>query len=109
MGEFTGGSYSHENENAYQKGGIDVGNTEKDYQTSDGFKCDGYKREGNMDIPIFNVDEKEFYQNMMNGRKRLHFKSGSNTQQYMQNTKYKSPFYIKYADESGKEYIRKIK
>ncbi len=111
MGEFTGGGYNHEKENMNNRNVMDTGDASKEYKTQDGFDCDGYKKEGNMDLPIFNVNQKEFYQNMMHGRKRLHFSSGSNVQQYMQNTKYRSPFYIKYKEEgeNGKEYIRKVK
>jgi hypothetical protein len=68
-------------------------------------RADG-EREGK---PVFNVDHGEFYQNMEYGRKRLRFKSGSNIQQYMQQTRYNKPFFIQYKDENGKEYIRRVK
>lgn len=60
-------------------------------------------------MPVFNVSHGEFYQNMEYGRKRLRFKSGSNIQQYMQSTRYNKPFFIQYKDDTGKEYIRKVK
>ncbi len=68
-------------------------------------RADG-ERQG---MPVFNVGQSEFYQNMEYGRKRLRFKSGSNIQQYMQQTRYNKPFFIQYKDDSGKEYIRKVK
>jgi hypothetical protein len=64
------------------------------------------EREGK---PVFDVDHGEFYQNMEFGRKRLRFKSGSNIQRYMQNTRYNKPFFIRYKDDNGKEYIRRVK
>jgi hypothetical protein len=64
------------------------------------------EREGK---PVFDVEHGEFYQNMEFGRRRLRFKSGSNIQQYMQRTRYNKPFFIRYKDEDGKEYIRRVK
>lgn len=60
-------------------------------------------------MPVFNVSKDEFYQNMDYGRRRLRFKSGSGPQAYMQGTRYRNPFWIKYKDNGGKEYIRKVK
>ena len=71
----------------------------------DGVMANG-EREGK---PVFDVEHGEFYQNMEFGRKRLRFKSGSNIQQYMQGTKYKNPFFIRYTDDNGKQYIRRVK
>ena len=61
-----------------------------------------------MGIPVFNVDKDEFYQNMAFGRKRLRFKSGSNTQEYMQKTQYQRPFWIAHND-NGEVWTRKVK
>jgi len=60
-------------------------------------------------FPVFDVEHKDFWQNMEYGRKRLRFQSGSNAQQYMQKTRYNSPFFIRFTDEQGKEYIRRVK
>ena len=57
-------------------------------------------------LPVFKVSHNEFYQNMMNGRQRIWFKTGGNAQKYMQNGKYKSNFWIQH-DKDG--YMRKIK
>ncbi len=75
----------------------------------EGVKADGYVSQGTNKFPKFNVTSNEFHQNMQDGRRRLRFKSGSNVQQYMHNTKYKIPFYISYQDDKGKTYTRKIK
>jgi hypothetical protein len=74
-----------------------------------GVKADGYIAQGTNKFPKFNVSQSEFYQNMELGRRRLRFASGSPTQEFMQNTKYRNPFYISYTDENGKTYTRKIK
>lgn len=57
-------------------------------------------------MPLFKVSKSEFYQNMNYGRKRLRFKSGTETQKYMNQTKYKRPFWIENQDDG---YVRKIK
>ena len=60
-------------------------------------------------MPVFDVEHKDFWQNMEMGRKRLRFQSGSAVQQYMQKTRYNKPFFIRYKDDSGKEFIRRVK
>jgi hypothetical protein len=82
--------------------------------SSDGFETDveGIKANavyGNGNLPVFDVDPEEFYQNSEFGRKRMRFKSGSNVQQYMQKTKYSNPFYIRTTNKDGKQYIKKVK
>jgi len=57
-------------------------------------------------MPVFKVTKNEFYQNMNHGRKRLRFKTGTETQKYMSQTKYKRPFWIENQDDG---YVRKIK
>lgn len=56
-------------------------------------------------LPVFKVSHNEFYQNMMNGRQRIRFKTGTDVQKFMQNGKYKSKFWIQH-DKDG--YMRKI-
>src|SRR6056297_3366872 len=82
----------------------------------DGFKTDvdgvvapeSVKR-GKDEFPCFNVSNKEFFQNMQGGRKRLRFNNGSDAQKYMQGSKYQRKFYIKYTDDNGKSLLRSIK
>lgn len=57
-------------------------------------------------LPVFKVTNGEFYQNMNYGRQRLRFKSGSDTQKFMQGTTYKQPFWIQHEKDG---YMRKIK
>jgi hypothetical protein len=61
------------------------------------------------DYPCFDVTDNEFHQNMDSGRRRLRFKSGTNTQKYMSGTKYARAFYIRTTDSNGKTMQRKIK
>jgi hypothetical protein len=83
---------------------------------NDGFKTDveniiapeSIKR-GKDEFPCFHVSNKEFFQNMQGGRKRIRFSNGTDAQKYMQNTKYQRKFYIKYTDNNGKSLIRSIK
>jgi len=65
-------------------------------------KADGVK----MGLPVFNVDDKDFYQNFNFGRRRLRFTSGSKVQQYMAKTRYNKPFWIQHV-KSGE--LRKVK
>ena len=55
-------------------------------------------------LPVFDVSQDEFYQNMNFGRKRLRFGAGTPVQQYMQKTRYNRPFMIRH-----NEYVRKVK
>jgi hypothetical protein len=88
---------------------IEVENPEKEFPTDvEGVHCNSVVKHGNIELPCFTVSKSEFFQNMTDGRKRLRFKAGTNVQQYMRNTRYNRPFYIKTTD-NGKTYQRKIK
>jgi len=86
------------------------GNKEEELETDvEGVSADSYVQQGSVRFPKFSVDQASFYQNMTDGRRRLRFPTDSPVQKYMQNTKYRNPFYISYTDENGKTYTRKIK
>jgi hypothetical protein len=57
-------------------------------------------------LPVFKVGHEDFYQNMTQGRQRLRFKTGSNTQKFMQGSKYKQSFWIQHEKDG---YMRKVK
>jgi hypothetical protein len=78
-----------------------VQQTEFDTDVPD-VKANGVK----MGLPVFNVDDKDFYQNFNFGRRRLRFAPGSNVQQYMAKTRYNKPFWIQHT-KSGE--LRKVK
>jgi hypothetical protein len=91
---------------------VDVvgGSQEEIFQTDVENVCaDGYIQQGTNKFPKFKVTRDEFWQNQMDGRKRLRFRSGTPAQQYLSGTKYRIPFYISYQEEDGKIYTRKVK
>jgi len=65
-------------------------------------------KHGGVDLPVFEVDKDEFFNNMTDNRKRLRFKSGSAAQQYMSGTRHKIPFFVQ-TTVDGKTLRRKIK
>lgn len=102
MGEFTNG-HSPDQDAAQDRNTTKMSSGEEDqgFATDvDGVYADG-ERTG---LPVFKVSNKEFYQNMKAGRRRLRFSNGSKVQKYMQRTKYKNPFWI---EHDG--YLRKVK
>jgi len=56
--------------------------------------------------PVFDVSPEEFYNNMKMDRRRLRFAASSNVSQYMKQTKYNRPFWIRNSKDG---YLRKIK
>ena len=100
MGEFTNGEVpTQDAANAKAKVDIDPGKIETDV---DGIYADGMKD----NLPVFDVPEKDFFNNMKHGRKRIQFGRGLNVTDYMKNTKYNKPFWIKV--KNG-DYMRKVK
>ena len=61
----------------------------------DGVFADGEKS----GVPVFNVSQKEFYDNMKADRKRLRFKSGTSAADYHRKSNYRRPFYIRNVDD----------
>jgi len=105
MGEMLGAENGHSPETIAQQD-LAVSEPEGGVATDVEDVMANGEREGK---PVFDVEHGEFYQNMEFGRKRLRFKSGSNIQQYMQRTRYNKPFFIRYTDDNGKQYIRRVK
>lgn len=111
MGEFTTGSGdTHNPENVTMSGetGTEEAPIGFDTDVKD-VRSDDIVRQGKDEFPCFDVDHNEFYQNMQDGRRRLRFKSGTNAQKYMSQTKYNRSFYIRHTDAGGKKFVRKIK
>lgn len=69
---------------------------------SDGTYCKGIDK-----FPIFDVPAKEFHANMEDYRTRLRLSGKAG--EYLRNTRYKKPFYIRTVDANNKTYIRKVK
>lgn len=72
-----------------------------------GLYADGTYKKGIDHFPIFNVNQKEFECNMAESRQRLRFSGKAG--QYLRESRYKRSFYIRYTNESGKTFIRKVK
>lgn len=73
-----------------------------------GFKTDveGVFAQGDKaGVPVFDVTQKEFYDNMKTDRKRLRFTPGTAAQSYHSKTRYNRPFFIRNKDDG---FLRKI-
>ena len=57
-------------------------------------------------LPVFDVSQKEFFNNMKMDRKRLRFKKDNPVSAYMKNTKYNKSFFVRNTTDG---YLRKIK
>ena len=67
-----------------------------------GVFADGLKDQ----LPVFDVEDDDFFKNMKSGRQRLRFKSDNPVSQYLKQTRYNKPFFIK--TKNG-QYMRKVK
>ena len=99
----------HETIAALEKQGTMENTPNKKYETSvpDVYANDVMKV-GNVELPVFDVENSEFYQNMTHNRKRLRFSGDAG--KFMQNTNYRQPFYVRTTDpQTQKMYTRKVK
>ena len=72
-------------------------------------ESDAVYRRGAAAFPVFDCTKDEFLNNMESHRQRCRFNS-EKIAKYMKETRYKSPFYIRYTDEdTNKSFLRKIK
>lgn len=74
----------------------------------EGLQSDGVYRVGSTEYPVFDVTEDEFKRNMEALRQRCRFTT-EKVNQYLRNTRYRKDFFIRMTDESGKQYIRRVK
>jgi len=90
---------------------ISTGNiTDEKIQTDVvGVESDGTSVYGLDKYPLFDVNKDDFFRNMGVDRRRLRFASGSKAQQYHAQSRYNRPFYIRWTDDNGNAYKRKIK
>lgn len=72
-----------------------------------GLTADAVYKKGSEEFPCFDVSKNSFFNNMEQFRKRIRL--DGRAAEYMKNTRYNKPFYIRYTDENNKTYIRKIK
>ena len=94
-----------------QKETIDVNNIKDDSIKTDvaDVDSDAYYAVGTEKFPIFDVNQSEFFNNMKVDRQRMRWNSGSKAQEYSQKTRYRNPFFIRYKDEKGNAYVRRVK
>lgn len=103
MGEFTSGGTL---DNALDAQRTEISDTENGFPTD----VEGISAHGSKDgMPVFNVEEDDFYNNMKSDRKRLRFKSDNPVSQYLKSTYYKKPFYIATTNKDGQTFLRKVK
>jgi len=59
--------------------------------------------------PVFDVNDKDFYNNMKVDRNRIRINSNSNVSKFMQQSNYRKPFYMRHTDNKGQQYLKKVK
>lgn len=59
--------------------------------------------------PVFDVPKEDFFKNMRLDRNKTRFSNGTKPSQFMRGTKYRKPFYVRYTDGNGKQYLNKFK
>lgn len=103
VGEFTTTGGNIQNDKIKQDLGVDsnIPAPDAEQQTNapdgkfktdvDGIFADGQKG----GLPVFDVEQDEFFKNMKQDRKRMRFNTGSTAQKYHSNTKYANPFWIR--------------
>jgi len=108
MGEFT--ADIRPEDTAKQDGDVVQEPTKDGFQTdvTDVTSQSSIKR-GKDEFPCFDVSQKEFYQNMQGGRRRIRFNRDTPQQKYFQGSQYQRKFFIKYTDDKGQALVRSIK
>ena len=87
---------------------IDTSVDQKGFDTDvEGCRSDDVVKTGNIEFPVFDVDDNTFMTNMKKDRKRIRFKNGSSAQKYMSKTKYNRKFYIQTRDKNGNVNLRR--
>lgn len=98
-------------ENEFGSDRIDPKMVRKEKAETDvfGLTSDDVYVKGSVKFPIFDVTKDEFFKNMEGQRSRLRFNSEGKAAKYMRMSRYSSPFYIRFTDENGKQFLRKVK
>lgn len=77
-----------------------------EFQTDvEGVMSNGQKN----NLHVFDIDKENFFKNMKDDRKRQRFGTDSAATKYLRGTKYRVPFFVRYKDENGDAFIRKVK
>jgi len=59
--------------------------------------------------PVFDVEKSDFFNNMRKDRNRMRFGNETKPSQFMQGTKYRKPFYVRYQEKNGEKFMYKVK
>lgn len=60
-------------------------------------------------LPVFDVDQETFFNNMRKDWNKLDFPDDSKPKQYIKNTQTRQPFYLRYKDNQGEPFIKQFK
>lgn len=102
-GEFTTGD-THDSINAAQQMEVSNENPGKIETEVNGVFADALKD----NFPVFDVDKEDFFNNMKTDRRRLRLKTQS-AANYHKGSRYNRPFWLRYKDENGTGFMRKVK
>jgi hypothetical protein len=106
MGEImNGGGIDPGQEAANMRSEVQINDPGKIATDVEGIFADGEKNK----LPVFDIAHDDFYNNMKADRQRVRFKSETAAGQYLRNTHYKRPFYLRTTDSSGQQLLRKVK
>jgi hypothetical protein len=105
MSELTSGSLDPGTMAANMRSEVQVNDPGKIATDVEGIFADGEKNS----LPVFDIDHDDFYANMKADRQRVRFKGDTSAGQYLRNTHYKRPFYLRTTDSSGQQLLRKVK
>jgi hypothetical protein len=106
MGELTNnGSMDPGTIAANMRTDVQVNDPGKIATDVEGIFADGQKN----NLPVFDIDHGDFYANMKADRQRVRFKNDSAAGQYLRNTHYKRPFYLRTTSPDGQQLLRKVK
>jgi hypothetical protein len=102
-GQFTTGE-THDTINASQQSATQIENAGKIETDVPGIFADAMKD----NAPVFDVDKEDFFNNMKVDRKRLRLKTQS-AAEYHRGARYNRPFWLRFKDENGAGFLRKVK
>ena len=105
MGDLTNGGLDPGTMAANMRTDVQVNDPGKIVTDVEGIFADGEKNK----LPVFDIEHDDFYANMKADRQRVRFKGDTAAGQYLRNTHYKRPFYLRTTDKLGNQLLRKVK
>lgn len=105
MGELTSGGIDPGREADLTRVAVQVNDPGKVPTDVDGVFADGQRN----NLPVFDIEHDDFYNNMKADRKRVRFKTDTAATSYLRGTRYNRPFYLRTTDDKGNQLLRKVK